>query len=240
MDALDTSVVVDELVERVLGRRYRLTGRVVGTHFLVNDSGRTTNESEGIDADMVEPALTTRQPARRLIAEELNATTEMFQESDGERAPVYGLTPTGVGVNRVLVVGTLTETADVGSDSEYWKGTVFATDSPVYVYAGTYQPEVMEVLRAMESPAYVAVVGKLRTYERDDRTNVAIEPESITEVDEVTRDVWVAETASQTRERLDAFATGDAPFGEEARAAYGDDVNVIDAAVTAAAGAVDS
>jgi RPA family protein len=34
-----------------------------------------------------------------------------------------------------------------------------------------------------------AVVGKLRTYERGDRTNVAIEPESITEVDEATRDV---------------------------------------------------
>jgi len=231
MDALDTSVVVDELVERVVGRRYRLTGRIVGTYFLVNDSERTTDESEGIDADAVESALTTRQPARRLFAEELNGTTETFQESEEERTPVYGLTPTGVSVNRVLVVGTLTEAADIGSDAEYWQGKVFAANSPVYVYAGTYQPEAMEMLRALESPAYVAVVGKLRTYERGDRTNVAIEPESITEVDEAIRDAWVAETAGQTHERLDAFEIGDAPFGEEATDAYGEDVSAIEAAV---------
>jgi RPA family protein len=77
-----------------------------------------------------------------------------------------------------------------------------------------------------------AVVGKLRTYERGDRTNVAIEPESITEVDEATRDVWVAETASQTRARLEAFETGDTPFSEEATEAYGEDVSEIEAAVS--------
>jgi RPA family protein len=93
----------------------------------------------------------------------------------------------------------------------------------------------MGVLRAAEPPAYVAVVGKLRTYERGDRTNVAIEPESITEVDEATRDVWVAETASQTRKRLEAFEIGDAPFGEEATEAYGGDVNAVEAAVAAIA-----
>jgi hypothetical protein len=138
-----------------------------------------------------------------------------------------------VGVNRVFVVGTLAETADVGSDSEYWQGKVFAADSPVYVYAGQYQPEAMGVLRAAEPPPYVAVVGKLRTYERGDRTNVAIEPESITEADEATRDAWVVETASQTRERLEAFETGDTPFSEEATEAYDEDVSAIEAAVSA-------
>jgi RPA family protein len=132
-----------------------------------------------------------------------------------------------VGVNRVFVVGTLAETADVGSDAEYWQGKVFAADSPVYVYAGQYQPEAMGVLRAVEPPAYVAVVGKLRTYERGDRTNVAIEPESITEVDEATRDAWVAETASQTRARLEAFETDDAPFSAEARETYRDEIGLI-------------
>ena len=233
MDALSTDVVAEEISAQLLGRRYRLTGSVVGTYFLENAAEETTDAPDGFDADVVEPALTARQPARRLFAEELNGTTETFQESDEERAPVYGLTPTGVGVNRVLVVGTLAETADVGSDAEYWQGKGFAADSPVYVYAGQYQPEAMGVLRAAEPPAYVAVVGKLRTYERGDRTNVAIEPESITEVDEATRDAWVAETASQTRERLEAFESGDAPFGEEATEAYGEDVSAIEAAVSA-------
>jgi len=231
MDALSTDVVAEEISARLLGRRYQLTGRVVGTYFLVNEATETTDAPDGFDAEAVEPALTTRQPARRLFAEELNRTTQTFQESDEERAPVYGLTPTGVDVNRVFVVGTLIETADVGSDSEYWRGKVFAADSPVYVYASNYQPEAMAALKAAEPPMYVAVVGKLRTYERGDRTNVAIEPESITEVDEATRDSWVVETANQTRKRLNAFETGDAPFGEEATVAYGEDVSAIEAAV---------
>jgi RPA family protein len=138
-----------------------------------------------------------------------------------------------VDVNRVLVVGTLIETADVGSDSEYWRGKVFAADSPVNVYASNYLTEAMAVLKAAEPPMYVAVVGKLRTYERGDRTNVAIEPESITEVDEATRDAWVVETARQTPTRLAAFETGDAPFGEKATEAYGEDVSAIEAAVSA-------
>jgi RPA family protein len=224
MDALSTDVVAEEISAQLLGRRHRLAGSVVGTYFLVNEAEETTDAPDGFDTDVVEPALTARQPARRLFAEELNGTTETFQESDEERAPVYGLTPTGVGVNRVFIVGTLTETADVGSDSEYWQGKVFAADSPVYVYAGNYQPEAMAALKAAKPPMYVAVVGKLRTYERGDRTNVTIEPESITEVDETTRDAWVAETASQTCKRLDAFETAQAPFGDQARQAYRKDV----------------
>jgi len=60
-----------------------------------------------------------------------------------------------------------------------------------------------------------------------DRTNVAIEPESITEVDEATRDEWVAETVSQTRERLDAFEEEVAPFGGRSREVYEDDVGTL-------------
>lgn len=47
---------------------------------------------------------------------------------------------------------------------------------------------------------------------------------SITEVNEATRDAWVAETVSQTRERLEAFGTGDGPFSEEATEGYGKDM----------------
>jgi len=231
-DALSTDVVVDEIRSTLLGRRYRLSGTVLGSYFLVNDVEETSDVPSGLEAEAVEPALTQRQPAVRLFAEELNGTTETFQESDEERAPVYGLTPTGEAINRVFVVGTLVETNDVGKDSEYWQGKVFAADSPVYVYAGNYQPEAMNVLRATEAPAYVAIVGKVRTYERGDRTNVSIEPESITVVDEATRDSWVAETAEQTGERLAGFEAGTAPYADRAREAYGEDVSPISEAVT--------
>jgi RPA family protein len=224
MDALDTGVVVEALVEQVLGRPYRLTGPVVGEYFLVDDVA-SGSVDEDLSADALEPAVTARQPARRVLAQELNASTYTFQESDEERAPVLGLSPTGMALNRVLVVGALTEVRDVGSDSEYWQGRVYAGSEPVFVYAGQYLPGAMDALRQAETPSYVAVVGKHRSYESGGRTNVAIEPEFIIPVDEETRDAWVEETVAQTSTRIDAFEAGRAPFGERARRAYGEDMS---------------
>jgi hypothetical protein len=141
-----------------------------------------------------------------------------------------------VGANRVFAVGTLAETADVGSDAEYRQGTVFAADSPVYVYADRYQPEAMAALKAAEPSMSVAVVRKLRTYERGERINVAIEPESITEADAATRDAWVAETAVRTQKRLDDFETERAASSEQTREACGGDVSLINDTVAALTG----
>jgi len=238
MDALSTDVVAEEISAQLLGRRYRLTGSVVGTYFLVDHSERCSDQSDLSD-DAIEPALTARQPARRVFAQEFNASIQTFQESDAERAPLFGLSPTGTALNRVLVIGTLTETRDVGSDSEYWQGRVYAGSEPVFVYAGQYQPDAMEALRQAETPSYVAVVGKHRSYESGDRTNVAIEPEFVIPVDEETRDVWVEETAAQTSARIDAFEAGRAPFGERARRAYGEDMSGLVEAVEAINGTAD-
>jgi RPA family protein len=151
-------------------------------------------------------AIPTRKVAQRVFAREFNDAGYTFKESDDERAPVYLLLPTGEHANRVFFVGTLTETEDVGSDSEYWQGRVVDPTGTFYVYAGQYQPDAASVLREIEPPEYVAVVGKPRTYETDDgATNVAVRPESITVVDTATRDRWVVETAQRTIERVGAF-----------------------------------
>lgn len=148
----------------------------------------------------------TREVARRVFAREFSDGSDTFKESDEERAPVYLLLPTGARANRIFFVGTLTETEDVGSDSEYWQGRVVDPTGTFYVYAGQYQPEAASALREIEPPAYVAVAGKPRTYETDDGdTNVAVRPESITVVDAETRDRWVVETAERTIERIQAF-----------------------------------
>jgi len=162
----------------------------------------------------------TREVARRVFAREFNDATYTFTESDDERAPVYVLLPTGQRANRVFVVGTLTETEDVGEDAEYWQGRVVDPNGDTFfTYAGQYQPDAAAVLRDLEPPAYVAMVGKPRTYETDDGdVNVSIRPESITTVDEATRDRWVVETAERTLDRIerfqDATADGDAVTDE--------------------------
>jgi len=153
----------------------------------------------------------TREVARRVFAQEFNDASYTFKESDDDRAPVYLLLPTGQRANRIFLVGTLTETEDVGEDSEYWQGRVVDPNGDTFfMYAGQYQPDAASMLRELEPPAYVSVVGKPRTYETDEGdVNVSVRPESISEVDEATRDRWVVETAERTLDRIKRFEQAD-------------------------------
>jgi RPA family protein len=191
-----------------------------------------------------------REVAQRAFATEFADATHQFQESDEERAPKYALLPTGERANRVFAVGTLTETEDIDSDSEYWQARVVDPTGTFFVYAGQYQPDAMAFLREADAPQYVAVVGKPSTYETENddgemETYVSIRPEAIRSVDEVTRDRWVAETAEQTLERTEAFlaqsgrlddvdvdAEATAPAFERARSEYGLDVSPYHEAAT--------
>ena len=177
----------------------------------------------------------TREVARRVFASEFNDAGYTFTESDDERAPVYALLPTGESSNRVFFVGTLTEKEDVGEDSEYWRGRIVDPTGTFFVYAGQYQPEAASKLRDLEPPAYVAVVGKPRTYETDDGTvRVSVRPESITEVDAAARDRWVAETARRTVERVAAFDDDGNEYARMAREEYDLDPETYKAAALSA------
>jgi RPA family protein len=166
-----------------------------------------------------------REVAQRTFAAEFNDATYTFRESDDDRAPVYVLLPTGAKANRVFVVGTLTETEDVGSDDEYWQGRIVGPTGTFFVYAGQYQPEAAGMLRETEPPAFVALVGKPRTYETDDgNVNVSLRPEHLTIVDEVARHRWVTETAERTLDRLEAFDDPSNEYAEMAREQYGERV----------------
>ncbi|MFA1612133.1 RPA family protein [Halobellus rubicundus] len=162
-----------------------------------------------------------REVARRVFADEFNDAAFTFKESDDDRAPVYLLLPTGAKANRVFFVGTLTEKDDVGEDNEYWRGRIVDPTGTFFVYAGQYQPEAASTLRDLEPPAYVAVVGKPRTYETDDGSvNVSVRPESIQVVDAATRDRWVVETAERTLDRIDAFDEEGNEYARMAREEY--------------------
>ena len=164
-----------------------------------------------------------REVAQRVFAAEFNDASYTFKESDDDRAPVYLLLPTGERANRIFVVGTLTETEDVGEDNEYWRGRIVDPTGTFFVYAGQYQPAAASALRELETPAYVAVVGKPRTYETDEGgINVSVRPESITEVDAATRDRWVVETADRTLDRIDAFDAAGNEYARMAGEEYGD------------------
>lgn len=147
-----------------------------------------------------------REVAVRAFAGEFNDATHLFKESDDDMAPKYALLPTGVRANRVFVVGTVTEVEDVGEDQEYWKARVVDPTGTYFVYAGQYQPQASSFFKQVETPEFVSVVGKPRTFETDSGTmRVTLRPEHVAVVDRTTKANWLVETANRTLDRIDVF-----------------------------------
>ncbi|WP_115862903.1 hypothetical protein [Halorussus litoreus] len=163
------------------------------------------NESES-DSDSGQGGAGRREVAWRVFAAEYDDADFDYSESDEERAPNYVVTPTGARVNRLFVVGVLTEVEQVSD--EVLRGRVVDPTGAFVLYAGQYQPDEMAFLEAADPPMFVAVTGKARTFQPDDSDRVftSIRPESINEVDAGTRDRWVVQTAEQTLDRVSTVA----------------------------------
>lgn len=145
-----------------------------------------------------------RETAWRIFATEYNSST-FVETGSGERAPSYVITPLGAKVNRLFVVGVVTDVENIGSDSEpMWRARVSDPTGVFYISAGQYQPEAAQVLSKIKPPKFVAVIGKSRTYSPEEGViYVSIRPETIKEVDAHLRDFWVLEAAKSLRKRLE-------------------------------------
>ena len=144
-----------------------------------------------------------RETAWRLFANELNGSTTSMK-GDEEMSPFYVISRLGSVVNRVLIVGVLTEKENAGDEEEpLWRGRVQDVSGNFFINVGKYQPEAAAAMADLEAPSYVAVVGKVRTYTADDgRVFVSVRPETITEVSEEVRLQWVLSAAKSLWERL--------------------------------------
>jgi len=143
-----------------------------------------------------------REVAYRLFAAEFDDADLAYSESDEERAPNYVVTPTGARVNRLFVVGVLTEVESVSEG--VLRARVVDPTGAFVCYAGQYQPDERAFLERAEPPTFVAVTGKARTFQPDDADTVytSVRPESINEVDAETRDRWTLQAAEQTVDRV--------------------------------------
>jgi len=152
-----------------------------------------------------------REVSQRVFAKEFNDSTfnmqpEQLPTSEGH-APNFLVTPTGARVNRLFVVGVVTEVENIGTENDLWRARVADPTGAFIVYAGQYQPEAAVFLSTVEVPSYVSVVGKARTYEPEDGSVfVSIRPEEINTVDAGIRDRWIVDTAELTLGRIDAFS----------------------------------
>jgi len=167
-----------------------------------------------------------REVSRRVFAQELRESDFASKDESDQYAPQYILTHTGAKVNRIFLVGVLIEKEDIGTDSEYWRGKVSDPTGTFNIYAGQYHPEAAQFLSDCEPPALVAVVGKTSTYTTDDgNVLTSIRPESIQEVDEITRDLWILDTAKQTLERIKEIDAEKDPNSKLAKEHYSTDTD---------------
>ena len=161
-----------------------------------------------------------RETAVRLFAQEMRESSHTIKEGEDQYAPTYLITPTGARCNRVFVVGVLTEKDDVGQEAEYWRARVTDPTGAFIVFAGQYQQEAARALVDAEVPSIVAVVGKPHVYQtQDGNTVTSIRGESVAMVDDVTRDLWVAETVRHTLQRIKE-RDGSSPGAALARERY--------------------
>jgi len=145
-----------------------------------------------------------RETAWRVFAGEYNDSTFEIK-SEEEMMPSYVITPLGAKINRVFIIGVLTDVENVSEGGEFVRAHVSDPTGVFTLYSGSYQKEVTDIISEIDVPAFVAVTGKVRTYIPEEGTlYVSIRPEKLIEVDSEIRDKWILETCKSTKDRIGA------------------------------------
>lgn len=146
-----------------------------------------------------------RETAWRVFAGEFNDSTVELK-GQGEMSPSYVVTPLGAKVNRVFIIGVLTDVEKISEEGELLRAHLSDPTGVFTLYSGQYQKDVTDTLSKIEVPAFVAVVGKARTYSPEVGTlYVSVRPEKIMEVSADIRDKWILETSKNTKDRIEAI-----------------------------------
>lgn len=145
-----------------------------------------------------------RQTAWRVFAGEFNDSTVEIK-GEGEMTPSFVVTPLGAKVNRLFVIGVLTDVENISQEGELVRAHISDPTGVFTLYSGQYQKEVTDALSNIDVPTFVAVIGKARTYTPEEgMLYVSIRPERILEVSADIRDKWIYETCKNTKDRIEA------------------------------------
>jgi uncharacterized protein len=162
---------------------------------------------------MEESGLLKREVAKRVFAKEFEACRELKKSFRSDSAtldpksPNLLISPLGLILNRIFLVGVITELDSIGTQNDMWKARIVDPTGAFTVYAGQYQSEASMFFSTVQVPAFIALTGKARIYEPEPGSVfVSIRAEEANVVDEEIRSRWVIDTAEQTVERLEVFS----------------------------------
>ena len=144
-----------------------------------------------------------RETAYRVFSRELNSST-VSKRGNEEMSPSYVISPLGSMINRVMISGVLTDKENAGSEEEpMWRGKVQDVAGNFFISVGKFQQEASASMANIETPCYVSIIGKVKTYDtQDGRTFVSVRPEHIVPVEESDYKIWLLETAKSVWARL--------------------------------------
>lgn len=145
-----------------------------------------------------------REVAYRMFAKDLAESVVIEKDTEDEYAAQYVKTASGAKANRVFICGTMLEAEDHGDDTPFWRVKISDTEGVFNCTLGMYSPQTaLDMVELLDVPSFVAVVGKIKPNEYNEKTYFNIAIESITPTTRETCDRWVEETTRQTAARID-------------------------------------
>ncbi|MCD6447640.1 MAG: hypothetical protein J7L58_01155 [Thermoplasmata archaeon] len=146
-----------------------------------------------------------REPAWRIFAAEYNDANHVIQ-ARGEKAPKYVITPLGAKINRLFIVGVLTDVEEIGAEGIRRRARISDPTGIHVVYAEAFKPEVASILADMPIPSYIAIVGKARIYEPEEGVlYLSARAEMAKEVSVKERNYWIIEACKNMLIRINAM-----------------------------------
>jgi hypothetical protein len=141
-----------------------------------------------------------KERVEHLFAGELNRSDLVLPPGREGEGPSL-LTPTGLSLRRLTIVGTLTELE--GKTGDYVHARVADPTGAFTLSSGRNRPEVTGVLARIEPPAFVAVTASPVLPSRGSLSRAVLLPEAVAAADRCARDTWVITTADMTLGRLE-------------------------------------
>jgi len=153
-----------------------------------------------------------RDKVEHLFAGEFNRS-DLLAASGGPQGQPSLLTPTGLSLRRLTIVGALTEVE--GKSGDFVHARVADPTGAFTLRSGWHRPEVTGALARIEPPAFVAVTASPLLPSRSPAPRMVLLPEAVAEVDRLARDTWVITTADMTLARLERVRAALAGTGQE-------------------------
>jgi RPA family protein len=144
-----------------------------------------------------------RDKVEHLFAGEFNRS-DFVESSGGPQGRPSLLTPTGLSLRRLTIVGALTEVE--GKTGDFIHARVADPTGAFTLSSGWHRPEVTGALAKIEPPAFVAVTASPQLPSRSPASRMVLLPEAVAEVDRLARDTWVIMTADMTLARLERLS----------------------------------